>query len=374
MKKIIFLSGEKDLRGGGELVLRDIIKEIKDDYKVLCVCKKGGDLADALSRYGAEILFCDLSWSRKFKNFYSNYRRLFYLYLKLKKISPHLIYATSGHINPFAVRLAKKLSIPVVTHVNDLFDNPRKDKFCFKDSNQIIACSLAVANLIREYNKNIKIINNSVDAKIFSPSLRFANSNFKNRLNLSNFFLVGNVSAITHKKGYFEFIEVAKELSKEIANIRFLITGEPKPEESYILTELRDKIEEYKLNDKVIFTGFLKDPESVLASLDVLLFPSYYEGFPRTIIEAFACKVPVVSAYWTGSEEVIKNTKDGFLFKIEDIKGMANAVLRLYKDKSLCKYITENAYKKFLEKFTMNKMLKEIKLVIDEKISENHKG
>ena len=58
MKKIVFLSRAADLRGGGEFSLIDVIREMKDEYKILCVCKSEGALSDALKNYGLEVIFC----------------------------------------------------------------------------------------------------------------------------------------------------------------------------------------------------------------------------------------------------------------------------------------------------------------------------
>lgn len=370
MKKIVFLSGAGVLREGGEFSLIDVIKGIQKDYKILCVCKIKGPLSDTLREFAIETLFCDLKWSRKVKYFFSNYRRFLYLYLKLKRFSPDLIYSNSGRANPFAAKLAKRLKVSLITHVRDLFDEVDRDKYCFRQSSKVIAISKCVANLIKKHNQNIKVIYNGVDPQKFSPSLRFSEGNLRKKLGLNDCFLVGNVGTIAYRKGYFEFVETAKEASKVIPKARFLIVGETLPERGYILEELKKKVKENNLESKFIFTGFIKDIQRAIASLDVLLFPPRYEAFGRVIIEAFACSVPVVSTYSGGPEEIIENKKDGFLCKIGDTRAMADVVKSLYQDKDLYRRISENAHKKFLEKFTIDRTVREIKSVVDETIGQ----
>lgn len=373
MKKIVFLSGTGVLKEGGEFSLIDVIRGIKKDYKILCVCKAKGPLSDILRKFAIETLFCDLKWSRKAKYIFSNYKRFLYLYLKLKRFSPDLIYSNSGRANPFAARLAKKLKAPLITHVRDLFNKVEKDKYLFGYSNKIIACSRSVAKLIEKHNNNVKVIYNGVDSQKFSPSLRFSESNLRKRLGLNDSFLVGNVGTIAYRKGYFEFVEAAEEISKAIPKARFLIVGETLPERGYILEGLKKKVKENNLESKFIFTGFVRDVQRAIASLDILLFPPRYEAFGRVIIEAFACSVPVVSTYSGGPEEIIEDKKDGLLCKIGDTKAMAQAIVSLYQDKRLYVRISENAHKKFLERFTIDRTVREIESVIGEMLGRRQK-
>lgn len=368
MRRIVFLSGAGVLKEGGEFSLIDVIKGIKEGYEILCICKAKGPLSDILTREGIETLFCDLKWSRKFKYFFIQYINFIYLYLKLRKFRPDLIYSNSGRVNPFAAKLARRLKVSLITHVRDLFDEVDRDKYCFCQSSKVIAISKCVANLIKKHNQSIRVIYNGVDPEKFSQALRSSQDSLRKRLKLNGYFLIGNIGTIAYRKGYFEFAEAAKDVSKAIPEARFLIVGETLPGRGYILEELKAKVKKDHLEDRFIFTGFVKDVQRAIASLDVLLFPPRYEAFGRVIIEAFACSVPVVSTYSGGPEEVIENGKDGFLCKIGDTKAMAQAVIDLYQNRNLCTRISENAHKKFLERFTIDRTVREIRSVIDETI------
>lgn len=370
MKRIVFLTGTGYLREGGEFSLVDVIRNVNKSYRVLCVCKTKGELSDVLESYGVEVLFCDLKWSRKFKYFFYQYLRFFWLFLQLKKISPELIYSNSGRINPFAARLASGLKVPLITHVRDLFDKVSKDKFSFKESTQIIACSKTIAKLVQRFNNNINVVYNGVDPQRFFPVRKLSENTFRGKLNLKDNFLIGNVGTIAYRKGYFEFAKAAKEILKTIPKARFVVIGETLPDREYILKELKIQIQQDGLEDKFIFTGFVKNVEEIIRNLNVLLFPPHYEAFGRVIIEAFASRVPVISTYSGGPEEIITDTKDGFLFKTDDTDGMASAVVKLYEDENLYNVITENAYQKFLKMFTIEEAAKQIKNTIDKTIEE----
>ena len=364
VKKIVFLSGAANLREGGEFSLLDVLKKIRQDYCLLCVCKQKGELPRALNDLKIPVLFCNTRWSGKLRYSFIQYWRLLKLYLRLRAWGPDLIYANSGRINPFAARLAKILRIPLITHIRDLFDPTLKDKFLLSKSSKIIVCSQAVASLAKRFNQDVEVIYNGVDPQKFSPRLKSFSNTLKNNLNLNGCFVVGNVGTIAYRKGYFEFVEVASRLTEAIERIKFMIIGEPLPDKKHILTELNKKIDEYGLREKFVFPGFVKDSARAIASLDVLLFPPRYEAFGRVIIEAFACGVPVVSTYSGGPEEIIQNQQDGFLLKNSDIQGMAEAISKLYHSKQLYQKISENGYRKFIARFTSDQAAERIKAAI----------
>lgn len=369
MKKLVFLSSTYKIGGGGEISLIDIINKLNSEYEVFCVCRKKGELSNILDRLEIKKIFCGTRWSRKVKNMFSNYTRLYYLYLKLKAISPDLIYSNSSVGNQFSVRLSTMLKIPNITHVRDIFEQSKKDKYLFKNTMQLIANSGTVANLLRVYNKNVEVIYNGVDKNRFHPLLEEYKDEVKRNLNLSGKFLVGNVSTLTYKKGYFDMVRVAEELAKDFPDVIFLVVGRPKDGQEEELEELKREIESKGVDDKFIFLGFIKDISKIIASLDILLFPTHYEAFGRVIIEAMACKVPVVTTYSGGPEEVISDGKDGFLFEVSDIEGMVFAIRRLYKDKKLYSRIADKGYEKFLNNFTFARMINNIEQMITNRLT-----
>jgi L-malate glycosyltransferase len=85
-------------------------------------------------------------------------------------------------------------------------------------------------------------------------------------------------------------------------DISILIAGDG-PERSY-LQQLRDKIKVDKI--KVEFLGFQSNPESFLESLDVLVFPSYQEGFSLVLLEALERGLPVIVSDLPSFMEVYK--------------------------------------------------------------------
>lgn len=361
-KRILFLSKTPGYIGGGEIFLVDLITELQNEYEIGCICEEESQLSNFLSDKIA-FFHCDLYWSRKLKDYFSNLKNFSQAVTILKSWEPDLLYANSSHINPFAAKLAKKFSLPLITHVQDFFQVPEKDKYRFRESTHIITCSRAVKELVQGFNPEVDVIYYGVSCEKFHPFLKSDKSNLRYKLKLEKHFLIGNIGSLISKKGWLEFIEVARKIAAKIPESRFLIIGEIK--EDKFVQELRRRVDKYGLNDKVIFTGFIKEVERAISALDILLFPTHKEALGRVIIEAFACKVLVITTLSGGPQEIVQDGIDGFLVPVGNIDSMVEKVWLLYRDEKLREFIVENAYRKFLSEFTIDKMVFRIKEIIN---------
>lgn len=80
--------------------------------------------------------------------------------------------------------------------------------------------------------------------------------------------------------------------------------------------------------------------------MDVLLFTSKEEGLGTTILDAFACKVPVVATAAGGIPEIITNEKTGLLAPVGDAQTLAHYVEKILADRNLREQLIENAWQK----------------------------
>jgi glycosyltransferase involved in cell wall biosynthesis len=86
---------------------------------------------------------------------------------------------------------------------------------------------------------------------------------------------------------------------------------------------------------RITFVGPFPPPRvgEVLAALDVLIVPSrWYENTPMVIYEAFAAGVPVVATDLGGMSEVVEHGKNGLLFPLDDVDGLARSLRRLTEE------------------------------------------
>ena len=86
---------------------------------------------------------------------------------------------------------------------------------------------------------------------------------------------------------------------------------------------------------RISILGHVGDVQTVYAAMDVMLLASAWEGLPRTVLEAQAAGVPVVSTDVSGVREVVLDGVTGFLTEPGDRAALADRVVRLLRDDDL---------------------------------------
>lgn len=103
-------------------------------------------------------------------------------------------------------------------------------------------------------------------------------------------FVIGHVGRFEEQKNHKFLIEIASEIAKQEALFRLVLLGEGK-----LRQQIEQKVIQLGLDEKVIFAGTRSDiPRLMLGAMDVLLFPSLYEGLPVVGLEAQAAELPLV--------------------------------------------------------------------------------
>lgn len=111
--------------------------------------------------------------------------------------------------------------------------------------------------------------------------------------------------------------------------------------------EFNEKSKNILKNSKQIkFMGATDDPMEKLLSASLTLNTSSFEGFPLSIIEGYACGLPVVSFdYGEPAKEQIIDGYNGFVVKQDDIDEFKLKLIKLLSDKELLKEMSNNAKK-----------------------------
>jgi lipopolysaccharide heptosyltransferase II len=119
--------------------------------------------------------------------------------------------------------------------------------------------------------------------------------------------------------------------------------------------------------DTTEFLGNQKDVPAILSHLHcVVLATTTHEAFGRVIVEAQALGVPVVATEVGGVIDIIQDEKTGLLVPPEDPQRMADAVIRIFQDEGLAKYIVAAAYRQVCEKFNLKAMVEKTLAVYEE--------
>lgn len=166
--------------------------------------------------------------------------------------------------------------------------------------------------------------------------------------------LIGGMFRLSAEKRPVLWVETFSEVCRERPEVFGLIFGAGRLE-----PELRAHIEERGLTDRVIVAPPVRDNFTALASFDVLLLTSLWEGTPNVAVEAQWVQTPVVLTGGGGAEEAVANERTGIYVQDSGAASLAAAVLRLVDDQLLRKRLGENGPAFVQRRFGLNRMLSE---------------
>ena len=128
----------------------------------------------------------------------------------------------------------------------------------------------------------------------------------------------------------------------------------------WFFEEIFETVKELKLEEKVVFTGYIPDEDIPLLmnGAEIFVYPSLYEGFGLPPLEAMACGTPVISSKVSSLPEVIGDA--GILINPNDVEELSNAILRVLINNELRAQLSEKGLKqasKFSWKRTTSKIV-----------------
>jgi glycosyltransferase involved in cell wall biosynthesis len=170
---------------------------------------------------------------------------------------------------------------------------------------------------------------NGVDVERFSPGP----SDVRIQLGLPRETpVVGFVGRLTTDKGIPELIEAFETILKSQPQARLLLVGWFDASEDALAARCRHRI---KNHPRIHCTGFVADTAPYYRAMDVMVLPSWREGFPNVVLEAAATGIPVVTTECTGSRDSVVPEVTGLLIPPGYPEAISEAVLKLLAEPAL---------------------------------------
>jgi glycosyltransferase involved in cell wall biosynthesis len=284
--------------------------------------------------------------------------------IRLKK--PDLIYAIS-HRSIFLARMASLFSstklIFAITGMGSLFtSHPNILKRTFLISLKYVV--LSIYRFVIRSKKSYFILQNADDLNLLIeksistkegafivpgnglPDAYF--SYIDAPLNKFNFIMIAR---LLRDKGVIEFLSAAKLLSKEFKDCQFTLYGD------YDLTNPQainqSEIEGY-LSDNIVYAGYESNIRNKIIDSNIVVLPSYREGFARVLMEAQACARPVITSDISGCRDVIVDKSTGFLVKSMDSHDLASKMRFFLENPNIYTQMSKNSYEHARNKFTIS--------------------
>ncbi len=171
----------------------------------------------------------------------------------------------------------------------------------------------------------------------------------KKSLNIAeNDFVYVFVGRLVGDKGINELIASFKKLSKIKKDIKLLLVGTLETELDPLKPET---LQEIKTNKNIISVGFQQDVRSYFAISNLLVFPSYREGFPNVVMQAGALELPSIVSNINGCNEIITENKNGYIVPVKDDKALYYSMLKCLENQAETLQLAQNARAVLLEKY-----------------------
>lgn len=349
---------------------------LKNGFRVLVVCKCTTEKKKIFS-YGFEVQ--DLNLDRKNINPFKELRNLFKFYKIISNFKPDIIVNVAlkpiifSSICSSLFKKNIKLKIHAVVGLGYLFIN--------KGLKVLILKSLLEKLLFLFINdsKSITIFQNRDDLNYFLEKKIILNSKQTRLIKSSgvdiNYFkpsktIKKKYDLIMHSrmlvdKGVLDLISAIKELKKRKIYLKILLLGNP---DSKNLASISKKQLIAWSKEKIIeWQPAKKNIKKYIQSSKIAILPSYREGFPKSLLEAASCGLPLISNNVTGCKEICIDGYNGLLVEVNDYLSLSKKIKYLMSNHKLMTKMGRNSrelvVKNFSEKIISDKFLELYQIV-----------
>jgi glycosyltransferase involved in cell wall biosynthesis len=379
MIRILHIHTLSVISGSGLNVL-DTVKRLKEKgYKVeFASSPEGGSLIDEVASCGITVR--PLRYLGREVNILKDPLALFELMLLIRRQRYDIVHthnSKAGFIGRIAARIAGVAVVIHTIHGFSFHEYERPplrilyvllERLAAKFSDRLITVSTPLKDwglrLEIGREKQYCVIPDGIDIELFTVKTDLAKT--KSELGIRpDSLIVGLVAKLWDGKGHHTLIKAMPKIIEELPQVKFIFAGD-----GYLRQDLENLVASLCLKDYTIFTGFRKDIPELTAIFDVAVLPSFFEGLGRSLLEAMVLGKPVVATDVGGIPEVVKHNKNGFLVSPGDSVALAEAIIKLLKDKELCQKMGEEGRRQINERFSAKKMVDDIEGVYQEMLKE----
>lgn len=346
MIRVLHVIGSMN-RGGAETFIMNVYRHINRDkvqFDFLLETKKEGAYNKEILALGGKIFFYVSRKENIFKN-KESLESFFKKHSEYKIVHQHA--SSQSNIEP--LKAAQKAGVPVrILHSHSTRQGGSKIHRYIHKYNQVVykntatrhfACS-DLAGKWMYGKREFEIINNGIDISKFNydPQKRVE---MREMMGIKpKQFVVGHVGRFSEVKNHKFIIEIFKEIVKKDPLAVLVLVGDGE-----LKYQIQTKVHKLEMNSNVKFIGAVDNPEFYLQAMDVFVFPSFYEGFPVTLVEAQASGLPCfISNHITKSVKICDNV---FYEDINDDPIVWAENILEYKERT---YDRENSKKYIIEK------------------------
>ncbi len=326
--KVVHVEGGRHLYGGALQVLFLLEGLAREDVDNLLVCPPGSDIAERARSLGIRVREMPLHGDHDLR-FAIRLARL------LRAERPDVVHLHSRRgVDVLGGLAARWAGIPCV--LTRRVDNPEPRVAAavkYRLYNRIITISEGIRRVLLAAgvpSEKVVCVPSAVDIERYRPGC-CGRGVFRAEFGLvEDEKTVAMVAQFIPRKGHRVLIDAIPAVLREHPRTRFLLFGRG-PGEHLI----RSLVAERALGDRVIFAGFRDDLEHLLPCIDLVVHPAYMEGLGVALLQAAACRFPIVASAVGGIPEVVRDGENGRLLLSDGPYALADAANGLLADAGL---------------------------------------
>lgn len=164
------------------------------------------------------------------------------------------------------------------------------------------------------------------------------------------------LGVLGHRKGIYDLLEAMPRVLAANPDVELMVGGNGE------IDVVRSKVSAARLEQNVSVLGWVSgdQKEELLRGADILVLPSYNEGFPMSLLEAMSYGLPVIASRAGGIPELVRDGVDGILVDAGDVGAIGAAVLRLAIDPAERARMGDAARRRVESHFSDRQLLPEI--------------
>ncbi|MCB8963786.1 MAG: glycosyltransferase [Bacteroidales bacterium] len=174
------------------------------------------------------------------------------------------------------------------------------------------------------------------------------------------FVVLGNLGRLVHQKGQDYLVDIAKILKTKNVPFKIVVGGTGSEEDM-----LRKRISAEGLDRDIFLLGFINDVPGFMASIDIFLLPSRWEGFGFVLAEAMCYRKPIVAWNISSNTELVVHGMNGYLVSPFDVEAFAHHVFDIIVSPEKRLQFGQYGYDSAMSKFSFDRMMEDLKLFLD---------
>jgi len=343
---------------------KNIWKELSKDFDEYHILARSETNRYSYSKEGNMHLHLVPKITQKSKIFFFTSFWMFYI-IKKYKIT-HLL-SQCPIVGGYAATLASKtFKIPLMVEVHDevyftQMENNLLIRFFakngFEKSTKIRSLGNLMTQNIKKYISNPKKIV-EIPTRVNLKLFKYKKENF----DIKNTIKIVSVGRFHPDKGYDKLIKAIALLKKELHfDINLTLIGGGNLKNEYLKIA-----KEFNFEDNLILYDWLSQEEfqQYVINSDIYVQSSILEGLPRSVLEAMAMRMPIITTDVGVIRDVIKNEFNGLVIQKDNIEEIKKSIMNLIQDKEKRERIAYNAYKTIKDKYEWNKIFEKYRYEI----------